>query len=400
MRLVLTPACVEHAGRDVRWPDGVLRGPEGEDLRQVAVHGALYTCSTWCSRDGTMYDRIHDPFQRAFVWSQSKSMCVDARTGAFQVCVGTGSAARVVRLVRAIAMAWIEAPRSAAKLQAVVCTGTGASAPPPVLWIRTGVREYELLGDDDPMPEPHAVPDATWRPLAYAWHDASGRREFALAGADARPTSYLVSPDGWLYSPFSRTATRGVRSPDQRLWATIEDHGLVWIDVAVLCSFVGLPDVRDGARPVAAHANGVVDDNRVSNLRWEHTAAPLAPGVVRTVASLRCSGATLLATADAERVSSATIWSRLGTALSEGAAAERAAVAALVPRSVVECVAGAMRRTDAAERLTDLATAVEDHPSLRSLQDPTGRIGVVRLARIVALDAERRTAAADDARDP
>jgi hypothetical protein len=399
MRLVLTPACVEHAGRDVRWADGVACGPEGEALRPIAFPGTLYTWSTWISRDGTLYDRVYDPFCRAFAWSQSKSMCLDARadtTPAFQVCIGTGSAARVVRLARAIAMAWVEAPRSESKLQAVPCGRSGDDGAMVVLWLRTGVRQFEVIGYDDvPEPIPPPMPSSSWRPLSYAWHDASGRRAFALSGAAAASRRcYMISSDGWLYSPFSGASTRGIRAPDQRLWATIEDHGLVWMDVAVLCSFAdALPAVRDGARPVAMHVNGLVDDNRACNLRWEYVGtAPLAPGVARTVASL-CAGDALYATAEAEGVSRATIWSRLATALAEGAAAERAAVRALVPRSVIRNVAEAMGRTSAAERLTRLVTECAEGPASRvlsTMDEDADRVGIVRLARIIALEEEQQ----------
>ena len=99
--------------------DGVETGPGGEELRQVVQERIAWDCATWISRDGVAYDRCYDDVARRFVYSAPKAVGLDAATGHFTTVVGRDSdLKRQMRLVRAIAMAWLEPPRGVTDAEA------------------------------------------------------------------------------------------------------------------------------------------------------------------------------------------------------------------------------------------------------------------------------------------
>lgn len=382
MRLVRASGFVQHAGRPIAWPDGVRMSPDGEELRQVVHDGTRWERTTWCSREGTLYDRVYDPFRCTFLWSETKSMSLDAASDQF--CVTLGS--RAVRLTRVVAMAWVEAPRVPWKLQAVDVRDDDLELADRVVWVRTGLKDFEVLPprvvahDDDER----AWRNDAWRPLQYVWHDAGGH-VVRVAGGD---TGYEVSARGWVRSPYG-ACTRGVRAPDQRLWVTLEEWGLVWVAEAVLWTFGGTH--APGGVPV--HGNGDVADNRYENLRW----APLLPCTgtlhARTLAYADGQG-TLAQMCACDGIRRSTAWERLARAYDEGSLADRARVLRLVPRRVVEAVRAAYDTLDATARLSevvgacDAAFAADDawHADL-ARED---RVGLAKLARMHVLDEALR----------
>lgn len=382
MKIVATPSGVAHAGDVIRgWDDGVQIGPLGEELRVVPHAGYLFTHSAWCARDGTLYDRLYDPWARAFVWSDAKSIALHPQTDHFQASIGVGAGARTLRLVRIIALAWVEAPRSLTRLQA--CVLAGACEAESIVWVRAGVREVTLVAQDPDPPPPPPRADEQWAPLRLVGRSTSRARTLRLAA----PDGYAVSARGWVRSPYGAT-TKGVRAPDQRLWVSLEDVGLVWVDEAVLCSFGHFPDEGcEGYIATPVHANGDVADNTLTNLQWAYAPVPHEESYARTVRYLGEQGTSIARICSLEAVQPSTTWSRVARVYDEGTAAERALVARLVPGSIVARVASLLEEHGVALRLRALVEELKDEAPWNAFDDGTC-MGLARLARALAIDAE------------
>lgn len=90
----------------------------GALLREVFVPAADWQSTTWISADGDIYQRSYNAFTREWTFGARRSGAVDA-DGELVVCVGSGGGAGRVRLVRALALAWVEPPRASEALVAV-----------------------------------------------------------------------------------------------------------------------------------------------------------------------------------------------------------------------------------------------------------------------------------------
>lgn len=330
--------------------EGVEAGPTGGDeLRQVVQEGSAWAAiTTWIARDGTAYDRHWCPFAGEHRWAAApKAIRLESTCDEFSVLVGSGSARRSVRLLRAIALAWVEAPRtSAARLCAAVLPGREPTAE-HIVWVRAGGREVEdagvrAVGDD---PAVHG----TWRPLQYVWRDGAGDVVRRVPPDDG----YEVSSKGHLRSPYSST-TRGLRSVGQRRRASLAGGEVVWLDEAVLCSFTGLPsEARE-----AVHRNGDREDSRLENLEWGRTRAPVVrPLLADTVARVR-DGATIRDICATDGVRRCAVWERLVQAAQELPLDDLLALRAVVPRSVTEWMSGALEAGDC--DVSDTVTALRD----------------------------------------
>lgn len=405
-RLIRTPAGVEAGGRPLDDADGVAAGPGGEEVRQVVQDRIAWECSTWCSADGVVYDRFHDPFRDAFVWSAPKAVGVDATTGHFTTVVGHDTdLKRSVRLVRAIALAWLEPPRTGVKLQAAVLPGR-----PPVaanlVWARTGVRSVEAEGErEEPRARPNA--DDAWRPLRYAWRNLCGE-VVARVDESARPAGerYEVSLRGWVRSPHGGACTRGTRTPSGRRYASLVELGAVWIDEAVLASFAGDDEgdaAHDQGPPTATavrHLNGDASDDAYANLRRVRLLVS-QPRHDETVALL-AGRPSLPDVCAALGVARSTAWGRIATAARELPLGEAsAALAPLAPAFVRDAVRQKMEDgdLDAADPLARALDALDDalasHPTWPRLERDD-RYGVLKLARTLTL----RTRASERASAP
>lgn len=382
MKIVATASGVAHAGDLIEWSDGVQIGPLGEELRVVPHTGALFTHSTWCSRDGTLYDRLYDPWARAFVWSESKSVALHPQTDHFQATIGCGAAARAVRLVRIIALAWVEAPRSLARLQACVLSGCMCEAE-SIVWVRSGVRECTLVSRDEVVPQAMPSLDEIWVPLRFVGRGTSHARVFRFT------TAYEVSKCGWVRSLYG-AVTKGIRAPDQRLWVSLEDIGLVWVDEVVLCSFFGFADEREDYSVSVMHINGDISDNAFSNLRWTYTLTHHEEAFDRTVHYIQ-QGSSIAHICALEGIRPSTAWGRVARVYEDGTHTHRQYVARLVPKSIVERCGESLEEHGVAMRLRALVDELEFNEDQQhvwyDLDDGT-RMGLARLARDLALDAQ------------
>lgn len=383
---------VEFAGRPVECaggPDGVEVGPSGEELRQVVQEQRIpWECTTWCSQDGVVYDRCFDPFRGTFVWSAPRAVGADPVTGHFTTVVGRDSdLRRTVRLVRAIAMAWVEPPRTQVKLQACALPGREPVAR-NLVWVRTGVRSFEDDGaQDEPLPLPPT--HDTWRPLRYTWRSICGDVTHRLDESSKAPDErYEVSARGWLRSPHG-TNTKGVRSTGGRLYACVAGVGAIWMDEAVLCTFSPDAAPPDGTVAQPVHANGHGGDNGLANLSW----AAFVMAQVRHDATLEQLGAggTLDDMCASGGIRRTTAWDRIAAATWELPLGRvRAVAAALAPPFVRDTLRQKMEagELDAADTVThcveacDAALAEHDTWSRLDLHD---RFGVVKVGRALVL---------------
>lgn len=264
------PACAysdparHTSGEIIESSDGVEVAPSGEELRQIvhdSEHGEVrWHNSTWISRNGSAYQRIFDPTDRGEWELRGPKSLVPGPTGELLVTIGAGSGTRRVRLVRAIALAWVECPE---------CLADGGTWHAKM--IEEGPLDASRVGwvaarrtGPTPLAAPLAAPpppDEEFFPLRYEWMAVGG--EVQESFSPQIYGAYQISRNGWLRSPHSGVQTRGIRCPSGRRWAPIAGAGFVWLDRAVLYSFAGAP--RGRAR--AAH-RGRVDDNALRNLFW------------------------------------------------------------------------------------------------------------------------------------
>lgn len=402
---------VEFAGRAIDVADGVEMGPSGEELRQV-VQGhqrMAWDVTAWCSKDGVVYDRCFDPFRRSFVWSAPRVVGVDAATGHFTTIVGRDSdTKRTVRLTRCIAMAWVEPPRTEVKLQACALPGCEASAD-ALVWVRTGVRDFEYDGTSADPPTPVPSDQDVWRPLKYVWRSICGEIVHRVdESTKAAEDAYHVSARGWVRSPFGGVLTKGVRSVGGRMYACMTGVGAFWVDEAVLCTFGGggedgdegrsdgsaLPP--DGIVAKAVHINSHIGDNAFENLRWDK----FAMTQVRhdETAAMLASGGTLGDMCAAAGIRKTTAWGRVVAAAWELPYARAAEVFGPI---AVRSVRTELRRLlasgelDAADTVATCVTACDTALKTAenrtwALLDEHDRYGVVQLCRALELRSEAR----------
>lgn len=384
-RVRLKDGHTEFAGRLLdEEGDGIEVGPGGELLRQVMLERATYECGTWCSREGVVYDRLLDPFAGRFVWSTPKAVGMEPATGHFTTLVGRDSdVRRSVRLVRCIAMAWVEPPRSPLKLQACVVAG----APPTaehLAWVRTGVRDVAHDGVQE-LPPASPAADDTWRPLRYEWRTLSGE-VVGRVDERAKPPGerYEVSARGWVRSPHGGAASRGVRSPSQRMYASVAGVGAFWVDEAILLSFGGAAPA-EGILATPVHANDDPADNALANLAWRTFLVAL-PRHEATAAAVE-GGGQLDALCAAAGVQRSTMWDRIATAATELPLerAERAFGGLASVRSVLRShlERGELDAADTLPQYADVCDeAMRSRPAWAAL-GAVDRFGVVRLSRIL-----------------
>ena len=388
-RLIRTPGGVELAGRALDDADGVAAGPGGEELRQVVQERIAWESSTWCSADGVVYDRVYDPFLDAFVWSAPKRVGVDPSTGHFTTIVGHDTdLKRGMRLVRAVALAWVEPPRTGVRLQAAPLPGL-----PPVasnlVWVRTGVRAFVAEGARE---EPRGRPpsDDSWRPLRYAWRGLCGE-VVARVDESLRPPGerYEVSLRGWVRSPHGGgVCTRGVRCPSGRRYASLVEFGAVWIDEAVVSSFEGDGHSEDGDAVRIDHLNGDVSDDAYANLRRLR----LRVSQPRHDETLALVGGRPMADVCASLgVARSTAWDRISSAARELPLAEAlSALSPLSPTFVRHALVHAMEvgDLDASDPLSRVVehcdSVLSSHPTW-PLLDRDDRYGIAKLARTLTL---------------
>ena len=384
--------------------DGVEVGPGGEALRQLVQEQRLpWECSTWVSREGIVYDRSYDPCRNAFVWSAPKAPGLDPKTGHFSTTVGGWSSdlKRQMRLTRAIALAWVEPPRTTLRLQACVVPGAPEPTAEHILWVRTGVRQfsYEGVQRTEPLAEPAATD--VWAPLKYQWRSICGEVVRTLDEERDKPDEphgrYHVSMRGWVRSPHGGpcgggSCTRGVRCTNGRYYASVAGVGAFWVDEAVLHSFDSTNAPADGLVAQPVHENGAPGDSTLANLRWS-TFRMTQLRHDETAESL--GGGDIAAMCAAAGIQRSTAWSRIELAAAELPRSALAPFAKLAPAFLRSTVRGllAAGELDAADPLMrclqacDDALAPEDRPghttwAVLGVED---KLGLMKLCRTLEL---------------
>ena len=400
---------VELAGRllsvdDGPDADGLEVGPSGEVLRQVVQEQRLpWECSTWASRAGVMYDRHHDPFRGRFVWSAPKATGVHPQTGHFTTTVGgwCSDLKRQMRLTRAIALAWVEPPQTRLKMQACVIPGASEPTAEHLVWVRTGVRDFEYRGTQPPAPAAEPASSDTWAPLRYQWRSICGEIVPSLDEASEKPDDpterYYVSMRGWVRSPHGTDGprfTRGVRASNGRYYASIAGVGAFWIDEAVLYSFDASNAPADGLVVQVVHENGAIGDSTLANVRWatfrmtqlrhEETLAHLARG--GDLASL-CTAAS---------IQPSTAWSRFELAAHELPREQLAPLRKLAPTFLCAVLRDAFAAgdLDAADTLMHCLDVCDEAFGFERAQpgsstwdqlEVQNRLGLMKVCRILEL---------------
>lgn len=248
--------------------DGLLEGPgpEHAPLRQVVTDDVCWYSSSWISENGLVYQRYRNPYSGEWMFSATKSITLDP-SGAMMVQIGGVGKSKPTRLARAIGLAWILAPRVPWKLQ-IAQIKEGALCASNLGWVRQTKKQLRF-SDVGEVAVPHPLDDDEWTNLVYVWCMPNGD---PLERFDAaKHGQYKISARGWLATPSGDT-TRGHRTPEGRLWASVANEGAIWMDCAVLYSFSGIPSFV----AVARHQNGDVGDNDISNLIWDLQPSALA----------------------------------------------------------------------------------------------------------------------------
>ena len=125
--------------------------PAGEEVRLVVAGGddedLSWESATFATRDGAIYQRRFYPWRDAWEWSGPRSAHCSHANGELVVNALSGHRPRTLRLVRAVALAWVEPPRhpsTGRALQAVHLAGDGLDAS-GIAWCPSGTRPHALV---------------------------------------------------------------------------------------------------------------------------------------------------------------------------------------------------------------------------------------------------------------
>lgn len=237
--------------------DGVVQGPNGEELRQIVTDECFYASSTWISKEGTCYQRVRNPNSD---WIFNFKSCNVDHSGSLVIQIGGAGKFRTIKLIRAIALAWIDCPRLPFKLQAFLKENSPLCAE-NIFWAKQGTSNT-LFETNNIINLVYPLDDDEWTVLKYTWRYPSGDPIFVFDST--KHGNYTISRRGWIKTP-NLSVTKGHRSPTGRMWFGISNECAIWIDAAVLESFEG-PCTR---RCKVEHLNEDASDNVLENIRWK-----------------------------------------------------------------------------------------------------------------------------------
>jgi hypothetical protein len=264
--------CVEVGALLPDTGDAVLTAPGDERVRELFLDESDWHSTTWISREGTAFQRHYNPWSAT--WSFVPKLPGVGPDGELLLTTGSGAGARRMRLVRALALAWVEPPHTAwgsaspgpgpadppadaRKVQdaALVAVHLVPDEPPradTVGWVRRGLAP-RLRGAPRTLHVSDARPlgPQEWQRVALLrdWGGGTRGEEFDLGDAWLSAAGWLALPDGSL--------SRGVRSYNGRL-RFCTGAGSVWCAELVAAVFLGgAPDPR--------RARATVDDGDEAN---------------------------------------------------------------------------------------------------------------------------------------
>lgn len=110
---------------------------DGIEVREIPMERRKCGASTWISRDGYAVQRYYNPWSEAWTFGEQKKITlVDDE---MVLNIGSGRYTQTVRLVRAIALAWLTYPKSSLKYCARMIS-TGDVVVENIGWFRLGVK--------------------------------------------------------------------------------------------------------------------------------------------------------------------------------------------------------------------------------------------------------------------
>lgn len=181
-------------------PWGEVMGPGGELLREILVPHMDWTSTTWISADGIAYQRTFNPWTDEWTFGETPKAMGETAVGELTLHVG----AQQMRLVRALALAWVDPPPWQGPFVAVH-TGMDAPGAHNVGWVRRAdLSALDLtaeLYDEPSSPAPEVVEESAveWRPVQLsvvrAWPWGTERR-FESDCALSHDGALVRRPDG------------------------------------------------------------------------------------------------------------------------------------------------------------------------------------------------------------
>lgn len=207
----------------VIWEDGVEEGPHGCKLREIP--GGDWDDQTWISMDGRTFQRTFDPLCDAWAWSKERQIHID-NDSALQVDLYSGAKRRRTRLARAIALAWLHCPRRGS--HAIAREAVDATS---ISWQCAGTLADFSVGANKDWVETSPPETGSWVPMLYTWVNANG--DVVERIDPLQSVEYMVHPQGWVRSLFSRSVTQGHMTPGGERWVAVHGRGLACVQTVV-----------------------------------------------------------------------------------------------------------------------------------------------------------------------
>ena len=227
----------------------------GIEVREIPIERGKCHSTTWISRDGFAVQRNFNAWSETWSWSDPKaaSLVNDDLT----IYIGSGTYRQKVRIVRAIALAWISHPKGIHKCYTRLISPGNVIAD-NIGWIRLGVKSVTNIRHVDELPV-NLFGFEEWAPLVILrCDDNEDIFEHNVQSSIHISDSGIIRNDGNL--------TRGYISESRRRYVPIDGVGIVWVDNAVMNSFRETSPSPGRSR--IHHLDGNTLNNNLTNLEW------------------------------------------------------------------------------------------------------------------------------------
>ena len=255
MRLADVDDYVQDIGSIIEDESTSLVTDHGVEVREIPVERKRCGSSTWISKDGYAVQRHYNPWTESWTWGEQKN--VSLANDEMMLNIGSGRYIQTVRLVRAIALAWLTYPKSSLKYYSRIVSA-GDIVADNIGWIRLGVKCVKNIRDVEDIPV-HLMGNEEWAPLVILRFDENGDKF-----QDTTHDTIKISNFGIL--EIDGEYMRGYVSAYQRHYFCINKIGIVWVDDAVMNSFRESSPIP--GRMYVEHIDGNTLNDCVSNLQW------------------------------------------------------------------------------------------------------------------------------------
>lgn len=203
---------------------------EGESFREAFLENQNWDSITLVSKGGDVIQSHYNIWDDKWYLGERKSFSL-SESGKINVCVGSGCGATSMRLVRAMAIAWIEYPNSEEDFVAAQIDDSKEVSVENIGWIPRGAHVQGVpFFVSEPVQE--SVLDESWRePKIYKYY-ASGDK-----CVDFKGTGYMLSPSGRLRKR-NGSYTKGVLSYNHKYRYCLAS-GSVWAADLISDTFYG-----------------------------------------------------------------------------------------------------------------------------------------------------------------